>query len=67
MDGFATMERYGNERYVDWRCNADTRSNLDFPFDTRLDTAREGLMNGTLLPAIPPGTIKLTIVAEIPG
>lgn len=40
VDRFATMKRDSNEGYIDRRCDADARSNLDFTFDPRLDVGK---------------------------
>ena len=45
---FATTKADGDEGYVDGRCDADPRANLDFTFDTRLgpDNQQESTRRG---------------------
>lgn len=62
--GFATKEGYSDEGYVDWSRDADTGTDFDLTFNTRLTRP---LM--TIVPAKLEERCKplLTIVAEIPG
>jgi hypothetical protein len=69
VDCFATEEGDGDERDVDWSCDAGAGANLDFTLDTWLESVNQWLGPGAefLVARLEAVTEGLTIVAEIPG